>query len=148
MSGARFSSVTACNGPRAALAGFAVRKLGLDPPRAELRAALDERAAEMFRAGLVAEVRGLLVAGCTGREKPFASLGYAQALAVVNGTMSEAEAVAATQIQTRQYAKRQMTWFRSEKDIEWLCGFGHRPELQLGTLATIREWLEHFRKSS
>jgi tRNA dimethylallyltransferase len=132
--------------PRRSLRGFAVRKLGLDPPRAELRARIDARTAEMFRQGLVAEVRGLLAAGCSGTEKPFQSLGYAQALAVARGQLGESEAVAAAQAGTRQYAKRQMTWFRREQNIQWLSGFGHCAELQLGTIETIREWLEQFRK--
>src|SRR5258708_6360456 len=57
----------------AALAGFRVLKIGLDPERAELALALDTRTREMFQAGLIEEVRGLLASGCTGAEKPFES---------------------------------------------------------------------------
>ncbi len=131
--------------PRQALEGFAVLKLGLDPPRAELRAVLDARAAAMFQSGLIDEVRALLAEGWTGEEKPFESLGYAQARAVLRGAMTLERAVAATQAETRQYAKRQMTWFRREKDVTWLSGFGQRPEVQQRALATIREWREHYR---
>src|SRR5260370_1383309 len=66
-----------------ALAGFRVLKIGLDPDRAELAAALDTRTREMFQSGLIEEVRGLLAGGCTGAEKPFESLGYKQALTVI-----------------------------------------------------------------
>lgn len=130
--------------PRRALEGFAVLKLGLDPPRAELRAVLDARTAAMFQSGLIDEVRALLAAGCTGAEKPFESLGYAQARAVLHGVMKLEQAVATTQAETRQYAKRQMTWFRREKNVTWLSGFGQRPEVQHRALETIREWREHF----
>jgi tRNA dimethylallyltransferase len=106
------------------LRGFRTLKIGLNPDRARLREVLDARAREMFQSGLIEEVRGLLAAGCSGEEKPFEALGYRQALAVVRGTMTREEAVASTQIETRQYAKRQMTWFRRDREIVWLEGFG------------------------
>jgi len=109
------------------LAGYRTLKLGLNPDRAQLYQALDARTAEMFRRGLVEEVRSLLAAGCGGDEKPFESLGYKQALAHIRGSMTMDEAVVSTQIETRQYAKRQWTWFRRDAEIFWLPGFGQSP---------------------
>lgn len=107
-----------------ALDGYTILKLGLNPDRRDLYDALDARAREMFRSGLVEEVAGLLAAGCTGEEKPFESLGYRQALSHLRGEISLDDAIASTQIETRQYAKRQWTWFRRDTEIVWIDGFG------------------------
>jgi tRNA dimethylallyltransferase len=77
----------------------------------------------MFRAGLVEETRGL-VAKYGPECRPLGSLGYKQAQAVLRGEMTEAEAIAATAQGHRNYAKRQMTWFRREAAVRWLAGFG------------------------
>lgn len=129
---------------RRPLQGFRVLKIGLDPPRAELRSAIDARVQEMFASGLVEEVRGILARGCTGAEKPFEAIGYRQALAVVRGALGVAEAIESTQIETRQYAKRQMTWFRRDQDVRWLHGFGHRPETRQSGVRLVHEWEKHF----
>jgi len=84
----------------------------------------------MFSSGLVEETRQLLEQ--YGRVKALDSLGYRQALAVLDGTMSEAAAVEAAQQGHRNYAKRQLTWFRREPEVNWLERFGDEPEtLQL-----------------
>ena len=83
----------------------------------------------MFRSGLVEEVENLLAAGASGAEKPFESLGYKQALKFLRGSISLEEAIASTQLETRQYAKRQMTWFRRDPATIWLPGFGHQPDV-------------------
>jgi tRNA dimethylallyltransferase len=111
------------------LLGFRTLVLGLDPSRAALYKTLDARAREMFRSGLIEEVERLLHAGATGAEKPFQSLGYKQALELVRGSMTLEDAIASTQIETRQYAKRQWTWFRRDPSIVWLSGFGDDPEV-------------------
>ena len=104
--------------PSAAMANFAIRKIGLFPPRAELYRRLDLRTVRMFESGLIQEVEGLLQSGIPAEAKPFEAVGYRQALAVVLGHRSVAEAIAGTQRATRNYAKRQMTWFRNEPGIE------------------------------
>jgi tRNA dimethylallyltransferase len=111
------------------LSGFRTLKIGLNPDRAALYKVLDARAEKMFLEGLVEEVGRLLAGGLTGGEKPFESLGYRQALAHVRGSMTLEEAIAATQLATRQYAKRQWTWFRRDSQIRWLDGFGADPEI-------------------
>jgi tRNA dimethylallyltransferase len=116
-------------GPPQPLEGYRFVKIGLDPERLELNRRLDARAEAMFRDGLIEEVRALLAAGLTGAEKPFESLGYKQALAHLKGAMTLAEAIVSTQLETRQYAKRQRTWFRREAGMHWLQGFGDSREV-------------------
>jgi len=120
---------------REALEGFRPIKIGLNPPREQLHQRLDARTAGIFEQGLVDEVRGLLAAGVPRDSKPFESLGYKQALQVIEGRLTPEQAVAATQLETRRYAKRQLTWFRKEHNVHWLSGFGQEPEVQQKALA-------------
>jgi tRNA dimethylallyltransferase len=122
----------------AALSGYQQLKIGLHPDRAVLYEVLDARAREMFRSDLLEEVRGLLASGCTGDEKPFESLGYRQALEHLRGKLSLEEAIASTQLETRQYAKRQMTWFRRDADVIWLHGFGNSEEVVERAMDLVR----------
>jgi tRNA dimethylallyltransferase len=108
------------------LTGFRLLRIGLNPPRAALYDRLNHRCAAMFADGLVEETRGLL--SRFGQVQALDSLGYRQAAAVISGSMSEGEAIAAAQQGHRNYAKRQLTWFRREKDVHWLEGFGDQPE--------------------
>lgn len=111
---------------RDALTGYSILRLTLAPPREELYARIEARAAEMFAAGLVEETR-TLIARFGPDCRPFTSLGYAQAAAVLRGDMTEPEAIAATQQGHRNYAKRQQTWFRREAALHpthSLLGFG------------------------
>jgi tRNA dimethylallyltransferase len=112
-----------------ALDGYAVIKLGLDPDRAALQQRLEARTRAMFQNGLIEEVQGLLARGATGNEKPFESLGYKQTLLHLRGSLTLEQAVDSTIIETRQYAKRQRTWFRRDPDIQWLLGFGDEAEI-------------------
>jgi tRNA dimethylallyltransferase len=86
----------------------------LSPPREQLYAAIDRRAKAMFEQGLVEETRALVARGFR-ETQPMRSVGYVQALAVLDGTMRLDEAIADTARQSRRYAKRQLTWFRKER---------------------------------
>ena len=108
------------------LTGFRLLRIGLNPPRKALYERLNRRAAAMFAAGLVEETRSLVAR--YGRVKALDSLGYRQALAVLAGTLSEEEAIAAAQQGHRNYAKRQLTWFRREPEVHWIEGFGDEAE--------------------
>jgi len=121
------------------LSGFHPVKLGLDPPRNELYERINARAVAMFQRGLVDEVRQLLAAGVPMTAKPFESLGYKQALQVVQGLLTEQQALESTQLETRRYAKRQLTWFRREAEVHWLHGFGDDVRMQDEALATVVE---------
>lgn len=107
---------------RERLAGYSVLKLGLRPPREALYDRINRRAADMFAGGLVEETRGLLAR--YGPQRAFESLGYAEAAAVLRGDLTLDAAITRAQQGHRNYAKRQGTWFRREKDILWLDGFG------------------------
>jgi tRNA dimethylallyltransferase len=109
------------------LTGFRLLRMGLNPPRRELYERLNSRAEAMFASGLVEETRALMER--YGPVKALDSLGYRQAAAVVAGDLSEEAAIAAAQQGHRNYAKRQLTWFRREPEAHWLEGFGNEPEI-------------------
>jgi tRNA dimethylallyltransferase len=88
--------------------------------RQELYRLIDARAERMWEAGLLRETRTLLDAGYAADLRPLQALGYRQAVAVLQGRIGEAEAVADMQRATRNYAKRQVTWFRREPAAEWV----------------------------
>ena len=105
------------------LTGFRLLRVGLDPPRALLYERLNQRAAAMFAAGLVEETRALQQWYGVGAQA-LGALGYREAGAVLAGATTQEQAVAAAQQGHRRYAKRQMTWFRREPEVQWLHGFG------------------------
>ena len=109
---------------RDALQGYRVLKLGLSPDRDRLYEVLDARCAAMFGGGLIGEVQSILAMGFPPSCKPFESHGYKQALQMLNLELTPKEAVFYAQRNTRNYAKRQLTWFRKERDMVWLSGFG------------------------
>jgi len=107
------------------LQGFQVLQIGLNPPRQQLYEFIDRRVEEMFATGLVAEVQA--ICSSFGPDlRPLQYLGYAQTLAYLHGEMSLPEAVALTQRQTRQYAKRQRVWMRK---LPGLTAVGSADEL-------------------
>jgi tRNA dimethylallyltransferase len=120
---------------RKGLRGFRALKIGLNPGRAELNRRINARVERMFNAGLVEETRAALArcgmdADAAARLAPFRALGYRQACAVLAGRTTYEDAVRETQTATRQYAKRQMTWFRREPEVEWFAGFGDEAAIQ------------------
>jgi tRNA dimethylallyltransferase len=125
---------------RTALQGYRTLKLGLSPDRSALYEKLDARCEWMFRTGLVEEVRSILAMGYAAQSKPFESHGYKQVLQMLRGELSEKEALFYAQRNTRRYAKRQMTWFRQEKNVEWLSGFGDDACTQERALERVREF--------
>ena len=108
------------------LPGFRLLRIGLNPPRPLLYARLNHRATAMFSSGLVEETRILLAR--YGPVKAFDSLGYRQASAVLAGTMPLTQAIASAQQGHRNYAKRQLTWFRREPEVHWVEDFGDTPQ--------------------
>jgi tRNA dimethylallyltransferase len=115
---------------RTGLEGYRVVKVGLRPERKELCRRIDRRVEWMFEQGLVEETRALLRRPDPTHIKALNALGYRQASAVAGGQLSLTEAIRQTQAATRQYAKRQMTWFRREAAIHWIDGFGEDPRVQ------------------
>lgn len=115
------------------LTGFRLLRIGLNPPRAALYDRLNRRCAEMFAAGLIQETRALLA--CYGPIKALDSLGYRQAVSVLLKGVSEKAAIAEAQQGHRNYAKRQLTWFRREPGVHWIEAFGDDRE----TLTRVAE---------
>lgn len=121
---------------RELLRGFRILRLGLDPGRQALYERINQRAQRMFAAGLVEETKTLLTKyGETSR--PLAALGYKQAVQLLCGTIDEETAVRTAQQAHRNYAKRQMTWFRREPDVVWLAGFGDDETVQAEAISRI-----------
>jgi tRNA dimethylallyltransferase len=108
------------------LTGFRLLRIGLNPPRAELYERLNQRCAEMFAAGLVQETRTLLA--CYGGVMALDALGYRQAASILLEGLSEKVAISEAQQGHRNYAKRQLTWFRREPDVHWIEAFGDEEE--------------------
>ena len=121
------------------LTGFRLLRIGLNPPRKALYERLDRRAAEMFAAGLIEETRGLLAR--FGPVKALDSLGYRQALCVLRDTWTVEDAVAAAQQGHRNYAKRQLTWFRREPEVSWIEGFGDEAETRRAAVDLVQAGL-------
>jgi len=111
---------------RDALAGFRILRIGLNPDRDALYQRINDRALRMFSAGLVEETRNL-AARYGSSPWPLSSLGYKQALEYLRGELSLEQAITAAQQGHRNYAKRQMTWFRREPEVHWIAGFGSEP---------------------
>lgn len=93
--------------------------IGLRAPRDELTTRLDARARGMFENGLVEEVRGLIPLGLESGVTASRAIGYAQALGVIHGTMSVDEATDETSALTRRFARRQVSWFTRNPQIQW-----------------------------
>lgn len=125
------------HGARDPLTGFRLLRIGLNPPRQALYDRLNQRCAEMFAAGLVEETRHLLAR--YGRVWALDSLGYRQAMSLLDGSIGLEEAVAAAQQGHRNYAKRQWTWFRREPGVHWIADFGGAPETLQAAAALVRE---------
>lgn len=119
------------------LTGFRLLRIGLNPPRQTLYERLNQRCAAMFAAGLIEETRDLL--DRYGAVKALDSLGYRQALGVLNGSLSLPAALEAAQQGHRNYAKRQLTWFRREPEVHWVTDFGDEAETLRLAAALVQE---------
>jgi tRNA dimethylallyltransferase len=120
------------------LTGFRIVRIGLNPNRDALYARINQRAEHMFASGLVEETRQLLEKyGDTAR--PLTSLGYKQAAQLLRGEIDVKTALQAAQQAHRNYAKRQMTWFRREPEVVWLEGFGDDRAIQEEAAALTAE---------
>ncbi len=121
---------------RERLQGFRVLRIGLNPDREQLYARLNQRARRMFEEGLVEETARILehcphswVLGATG---------YRQAAQLLRGELDREAAIAAAQQAHRNYAKRQMTWFRREPEMRWLAGFGDEASIQAEAVDLVK----------
>ena len=122
------------------LRGFRILRLGLDPDRQALYDRINRRAQQMFEAGLIEETQRL-VETYGDAAGPLSSLGYKQAVQFLRGELTREQALQAVQQAHRNYAKRQMTWFRREPQVHWLRGFGDDAQIQ----KTAAEWVSGLR---
>jgi len=97
------------------LQGFRILRLGLDPDRSALYDRINRRAQQMFEAGLIEE----------------------QAVQLLRGEITREQAIQAAQQAHRNYAKRQITWFRREPEVYWLRGFGDEASVQADAVARV-----------
>jgi tRNA dimethylallyltransferase len=111
------------------LQGFHILRLGLNPDRAVLYQRINQRAQKMFDSGLMEETKSMLEK-YGDAASPLSSLGYKQAVQLLRGEGERDTAIQAAQQAHRNYAKRQMTWFRREPQVVWLTGFGDEPGIQ------------------
>jgi tRNA dimethylallyltransferase len=127
--GKRFSEVQPA---RAAPPEFAarIRIFALNPPRAVLYQKINDRAALHFMQGLVEEVKLLRAAGVKDDTSALGAHGYRRVCEYLRGERSLESAIERTKQDVRNYAKRQMTWFRREEGVIWLEGFGTDEKIQ------------------
>ncbi len=109
---------------------FRLLKIGLAPDREDLYRRIDRRVEAMFAAGLVEEVEGLLDRGISPGEKALQTIGYRECILYLQGQWSLAEAAERIQRDTRRYAKRQLTWFRKDKSINWFDSWKESAKIQ------------------
>jgi tRNA dimethylallyltransferase len=119
------------------LVGFRILRSGLKPDRTRLYERINARAQAMFDAGLVEETRELLAK--YPRAWALSSLGYRQASQFIRGEVDLQTAITAAQQSHRNYAKRQLTWFRREPDVEWMEGFGDEAAIQEQAIELTRQ---------
>jgi len=122
---------------RKPLTGWRILKIGLQPGRDALVQRIDKRTDNMLQAGWLDEVTRLLASGLPDDAKPFQFIGYRELRSHLRGEIALDAARAAIQQGTRQYSKRQQTWFRREQNVHWLNGFGDDIAVQ----GAAREWL-------
>ena len=134
------------------LTGFRILRIGLEPERNALYDRVNARCEAMFDSGLLEETRRLMTAyqppdnesesDSRPVARPLGSLGYKQAVQHLRGEISAKLALWAAQQAHRNYAKRQLTWFRREPDVTWFHGFGDDPELQEQAKTKVAEQLQ------
>jgi tRNA dimethylallyltransferase len=101
-----------------------IRVIALNPPRGELYARINDRADRMFASGLVEEVESLIASGVPASAKAFGAHGYRRVVEYLEGKRSREDALNQMKLDTRHYAKRQISWWRSWPDVKWIDRFG------------------------
>jgi len=126
---------------RQSLKGYTVIKLGLNPPRAELYARIEQRVHGMMARGWRDEAASLMENEGDRLSKPFEFIGYRNLCVHVEIGIALPATIEAISQATRRYAKRQMTWFRKESDVCWFEGFGDDEEIVSRIVAHLQDRL-------
>jgi tRNA dimethylallyltransferase len=120
------------------LSGYRILRIGLEPDRQLLYGRINERASTMFARGLVEETR-MLMEKYRPDLKLLDALGYRQAASHLRGEITLEAAIEAARQGHRNYAKRQLTWFRREPEVHWLRGFGDEETIAAEAEQLIRD---------
>jgi tRNA dimethylallyltransferase len=123
---------------RQGLEGYAIAKIGLQPDRAKLYGRIDARVKTMVEQGWAEEVRRHIQGGVPPDSKPFQFIGYSELRRCIEGDLDQTLAIRRIQQATRNFAKRQLTWFRKEPNVHWLVGFGDDPAVISEALAIVQ----------
>ena len=123
---------------RKPLEGFRILRIGLDPDRKRLYERVNDRVLQMFGAGLVEETQDLLQKYAEAA-RSLSSIGYKQVVQMIKGEFDRGAAIRAVQQAQRNYAKRQMTWFRKEPDVMWIAGFGDEGQVIEGAISFVQQ---------
>ena len=115
-----------------------LRIMALNPPRAELYERINNRTEAHFQAGLVEEVRALLARGFSPVSNALGAHGYRRVVEYLQGLRELESALEQTKLDVRHYAKRQLTWFRHEADVEWFEGFGEEKRVLDSVMESIK----------
>jgi len=116
-----------------------LRVLALNPPRKELYERINQRTEMHFAAGLVDEVKTLLDKGVPAHSSALGAHGYRRVVEFLQSRRTLESAIEQTSLDVRHYAKRQLTWFRHEADVEWIHGFGEENEVLESVLERLSE---------
>jgi len=127
--------------PRDAFDGSRWLKIGINTPRELLYPKINQRVDAMFEGGLLDEA-GRLLQRFQKDAHAFKAIGYRQAIAYLDGTLPLNEAIEETKKESRRYAKRQLTWFRSDPGIVWLDGRLDPGKLEETAAGLVERWLE------
>jgi len=107
-----------------------IKIFALNPPRAVLYERINRRAERHFENGLIEEVENLRAKGLPDDTNALGAHGYRRVCEFLRGERTLPNAIEQTKQDVRNYAKRQMSWFRRETDVIWLDGFGNEVETQ------------------
>jgi tRNA dimethylallyltransferase len=105
-----------------------IRVIALNPPREELYARINKRADAMFESGLVEEVESMIASGIPASAKAFQAHGYRRVVEYLQGKRTREDALNQMKLDTRHYAKRQLSWWRSWPGVMWIDRFGDEPK--------------------
>jgi tRNA dimethylallyltransferase len=127
------------NRPQPAESARRIRIFALNPARQELYRRINNRTDAHFAAGLVAEVERLLALGIPPNSSALGAHGYRRVVEYLHGKRELKSAIEQTKLDIRHYAKRQLTWFRHEPDVEWFEGFGEEQTVQRAVRDAIKD---------
>lgn len=114
-----------------------IKLFALNPPRQELYDRINTRVDKMIENGLVAEVENLLKDGVPANAKAFGAHGYRRVVEYLQGERTLETCIEQTKLDTRHYAKRQLTWWRHTQGVNWLEGFGNEEKVVSQALSIL-----------